>query len=149
MFSRSYRANATNGGFWRRRGVIIANLALLALALWGVVGEYWRSRDLRAEIVRIQGEVEGMEEENFDLARQGRQYGTDAALEREARVKLGLQKPGESVIIVRDGPLPSPSSAIAANAKPGAVSSGLGPLANARKWWNYFFAANAIEQPKS
>ncbi len=121
----------------RRKTVLAANLVLLSLVTWGFGGEFMRNRDMRQEIERLQAQADALETKNFGIARIGQELASAETLEREARLKLGLQKPGESVIIIQDiepPPPPKPADAAPSNARPRA--------SNAAKWWRYFFGDN-------
>jgi len=121
----------------RRKTLLAANLVLLALVAWGFGGEFLRNRDMRQEIERLRAQADSLESKNFGIAKIGRELASTDALEREARLKLGLQKPGESVIIIQDiEPPPPPKTAAAAQpeSRP--------RVSNAVKWWRYFFENN-------
>lgn len=120
--------------FLGRKSLLLANLALLALIGWGFTGEYLRNQDMEWEISRLSAQAEQLETRNFEVARLSRQLADPQAMEREARVNLGLQKPGESVIIVQDAPLPTPPDSTGA-ARPDSRPR----LSNAVRWWRYFF----------
>jgi cell division protein FtsB len=125
-----------NDWFLVRRGLLFVNLAVFGLIAWGFTGEYLRHRRLKAEIIRLTEETERLQAANFETAQLSRHFAADEAMEREARVKLGLRKPGESVIIVKDTePEPLEPSDSARSADPDTA----GPLGNLRLWWQYFF----------
>jgi cell division protein FtsB len=116
-----------------RKSVLLLNIAVFGLVGWGFSGEFLRNRSLQAEIDRLEAEAGELESKNLEIARLGRRFTSDEVVEREARLKLGLQKPGESVIIVRDvSPRPEGPPA-------GAPTSDEPPVSHAMKWWRYFF----------
>jgi len=122
--------------FLRRKAVLAANLVLLALMGWGFAGEFVRNRDMQKEIDRLSAQADGLAAKNFEIAQIGQKLASSDTLEREARLNLGLQKPGESVIIVRDTAPPppaAPADAVQTDAPPSE--------SNAVKWWRYFFHA--------
>lgn len=53
-------------------------------------------------------------------------------VERDARLRLGLQKPGESVIIIRGGNAPVPSKNVSND------DSGVSKPSNLKRWFKYF-----------
>ena len=63
-----------------------------------------RNYDLNQQLNVLKSQISLLNDQKAELAYNLQYYGTDAFKEREARAKLGLQLPGESVII-----LPSPS----------------------------------------
>lgn len=117
-----------------RRTLLVVNLTLLVLAVWGFVGEYLRQRNAELEIAALEAKAQALEARNLDLASLTARFGTTDALEREARLRLGLQKPGEEVIIIKDLP-PLPT---AGNPASDAVASAI-PVPNSVKWWHYIF----------
>lgn len=114
------------------RAALAANLALAAFVAWGFSGEYARNRALQQDIVRLQQESVDLAERNRLLASSATAFASPDTVEREARLKLGLQKPGENVVVVeasirrerRDG---------------GGAAPVLERESNAAKWWEYFF----------
>lgn len=116
---------------------LVVNLALLVLVAWGFAGEFSRHRQAQEEIDRLEERAAALGQRNFELAAMGREMGTDEALEREARLKLGLRRPGEQVIIIKDQP--PPAEVGQGTATDGSVAR---PVSNFVKWWRYFFSPN-------
>lgn len=84
-------------------GMKIASVVLLALlALFGFnfVKEWQRSRLLDKEIKKLELQAKEIEAENLDILKLAQYIDTEEFLEQEARTKLGLQKPGEKVVVV-------------------------------------------------
>ena len=129
------RSRQKNQWWLAKRGLFLVNLAIFVLISWGLAGEYVRHRRLTVEIIRLQTEAERLESRNFEAVKLGQHFAADEAMEREARLKLGLRKPGESVIIVKDVKVASlPTESMS--------ESGLGPEKSGNNfslWWNYFF----------
>lgn len=69
-----------------------------------------RNYDLNNQITRLEAQKSLLEAQKSQLSDNIQFYGTDSFRQREARSKLGLQLPGESVIIVQK-PAPAPSTA--------------------------------------
>lgn len=108
-----------------------AAAAVFLLCAWGFAGEYSRDRELSKEIVRLQAEASALEEGNVKAAEKARSLAGDQAAEREARLKLGLMRPGEEVLVIRGDPqAASPAAGAPPPSEPPPVW---------RKWWNYFF----------
>lgn len=88
---------------------------------------------IQKELAILAREKEKLETNNRDLAGLLDYFASESYKEREMRVKLDLQKPGEQVIII---------SQEGENASPVNLSAGAGDnsrFANLKKWWNYFF----------
>lgn len=113
------------------RAVLAANVALVAFVAWGFAGEYLRSRALAREIQTLEQQSAEIAAHNKGLASSAGTTGSPDALEREARLKLGLQKPGENVVVV-EPPHETQRPGVRAY---GAPSSG----SNAARWLQYFF----------
>jgi cell division protein FtsB len=126
-------------GLLRRRSFLAVNAVVFLFVAVSFAREYVHNRDMRAEINRLESEASAMDQKNFDLARLGQKFSTDAMLEREARLNLGLQRPGESVIILRDASTPSANVRIENAPAIAAETPRPGPWDNARKWWRHFF----------
>lgn len=128
--NRSARADSPAGWLERRRTT--AGLALLALLIgWGLFGEYLRSRDLQEEIDRLETREREMEEKNRELAVASDNVSSEALLEREARLKMNLRRPGEEVVVI-DGT--TPSAGADTETRPDSSPS----PSNWSKWWRYF-----------
>lgn len=114
---------------------LVAGLAVLAVMVAsGFLREHARSRQIDLEIRALRAEAERLRVRNFEIAALESSLSSGEFLEREARMKLGLQKEGEQAVVVR--------------ASPSAPTHGDGPLArtdafgeawsNPKKWWTYF-----------
>ncbi len=69
----------------------------LAFALFGTIR---RNYELQREISKIEESNKALEQSNLELTYQIAYYQTDLYKDKAARAKLGLQAPGESVIIL-------------------------------------------------
>lgn len=72
-----------------------------------------RNYDLGREITQLRAETQLLESQKRELANSIQYYGTDSYRERQARANLGLQLPGENVVII---PTPTPVPAPDPNA---------------------------------
>jgi cell division protein FtsB len=124
--------------------LFLISLILITLAV-NVGRESYRKYQLTQEINRLKLEIERIEGKNEQLANLMEYFKEESYLEKEARLKLNLKKPGEKVVIL------SKESASDIDAE---VSEGGDVLsendmvnnlnnpetANYWKWWEYFFA---------
>jgi len=89
--------------------LLASKIFLLFVALiliWlgvSVVRESYRKYQLTQEINQIKSEIERLEGNNQDLANLIEYFQQESFLEKEARLKLNLKKPGEKVVIVPKG----------------------------------------------
>ena len=83
-------------------------------------GTIKRNYDLGKQIEDMKQQTAILKEQKEALAYNIEYYKTDSFHEREARAKLGLQKPGEQVVVLPSPsatPLPDPSASKAAKKK--------------------------------
>lgn len=89
----------------------------------------------------MQSEIERLEGRKLTLAELIRRLDSPDAIDKEARTRLGLRKPGERVIILRGVDDPATWQEVDPDL---AVEAG-GVLAddrtNARRWLDYFFSS--------
>lgn len=93
-----------------------------------------RHVQVKNELQVLEEEITQLEQQNVEFDRIIAYMNTDARIERESRLKLGLQKSGESVLVV---PLQE-ASELATQPLP-TVSDPQG--SNPRNWWKYFFSS--------
>lgn len=118
--------------------MLAVNLGACALLAWGLTGEYARHREMKGEIARLEGQVSRMETENYEISQLARRLSSAESLEREARLNLGLRRPGEQVVIVSPSAPAAPTEEPAAKSAPASRSG----LDNAVKWWQHYFGNN-------
>lgn len=131
-----HHSDARHGpdGLLQRLGtkrMVFVNAAVLAIVLYGLGGEYLRSRVMSKEITKLESEAAALTAKNAESLAANQAGSTQAELEREARLKLNLRKPGEEVVIVRGDPAATERVLVADDAR--------GTASNAVKWWRYFF----------
>src|SRR5688572_12527071 len=70
-----------------------------------------KNYDLRTQVARLEEEIDLLEIQQEELKYRIEYYQTEAFREKEARAKLGLQLPGESIIILPDEERTDPKKA--------------------------------------
>lgn len=89
--------------FWKY-GLLLLSAGLMVNALIGEKG-YLANLQAREEYQQVQNSLEQLRAENARLTEDARRLQTDPrALEDTARLLLGLIKPGETLITLRDRP---------------------------------------------
>ena len=130
---KNYRDNAS---WWRRllrsRLMLSVNLLLIGFVGWSLAREVGQGNAVSADLNNLKRQISGLEVQNNGYADTISKLGTPGFVEREARLKLGYQKPGEQVLMLRDA-----ATAPAASAQ---TAEGTSSLSNPQKWWRYFFA---------
>jgi cell division protein FtsB len=118
---------------------IVSGLAggvVLVLLAVSSVRETYQGWKVNQEIRGLQAQVEALEGRRLHLADTLNQLQSPDAIDKQARLRLGLQKPGEQVFIFNQGSLvPSLNGQTPATA-PSAEEA---VVSNPRKWARYFF----------
>jgi len=132
-------------------------LALIWLAL-GAGRESYRKYQLTKEIKNLKAEISKLEGGNQQLNNLIEYFQDESYLEKEARLKLNLTKPGEKVVIVPESgsaqEAPFQEDSLADNNQDRDFNEGIAGLnpslvktnqtesetPNWWKWWEYFFA---------
>lgn len=133
-----------NKKLFSRRYLIIAVLGLLLLYfVVGLIKEIVNNYRVEKQIGDLTKQVGQLEQENNEIGGLIENWANSNNLEKEARLKLGLQKPGEKAVLILRGEN---------EINPGQIidprSETLGSLvvtpkkdnySNPFKWWLYFF----------
>ncbi len=119
--------------------VFAASGALFLVAGASTVRESYREWKVDQEIRQMQAEIERLEGRKLTLAELIQRLDSPDAMDKEARTRLGLRKPGERVIILRgvEDPATWQEDASEAFASESDVPSD--ERANPRRWLDYFF----------
>ncbi len=95
----------------RKIGPILGIIAAIYLSVI-LTQAVTRNYDLQQQVGNLEADITKLENTNQELQYQAAYYKTDAYKEKEARAKLGLQAPGENVIVLpADKPAPEPTEA--------------------------------------
>ena len=84
------------------------------------------------EVMDLEQEISDLESKNKDFKIFVSYLESDQFVEEQARLKLGLKKPGEEVIVLKEDLTASSSQTNLAN-------NDNQNIPNYLKWWNYFF----------
>ncbi len=124
-----------------------ARLAFVAVTILffsvtiSLLKEVFRGHSVTREVADLQAEISSLESENGGLQSLISYLQSPTYAEEEARMKLGLQKPGEQVLAVpgvnANTEQEQPGSSVAANS-----SSDRAPQSNASKWWAFIFSSH-------
>lgn len=107
--------------------------AIVLAVIWvgvSLAKEILRNHTIDAEIKKIEAEAKALEVKNFEVLSLVKQFEDADFLEKEARLKLGLQKEGEKVVVIDKSEQVSDS---------GAEAVGWRDIPNPARWRNYFF----------
>ena len=113
----------------------MAILLVIALAVaWAAAKAFVERSKLEREIRELEATVGQQRREMGEYQKLLDKIRDFTYIEREARLKFGLKKPGEKVVIV-------PKSVLDATA--GAAEKNIQELGNPQRWWKYFFGRNS------
>ncbi len=123
-----------NASWW----IVVAAGGLVVVFSVAIVREVLRTRQVRDQVQRLRDQV-GAEEQRYAQLEELITYlGSQTFQEREARLKLGLRKPGERVIVVPPGTIPTTNSATG-NLAAGGKAQTDPKESNPQRWWRYLF----------
>lgn len=132
--------------------LLLAAAFLLLLVLFLAFGrQMLRNRDIERSISGLKRQEQELSAQNLHMAELQQALQTESYLEREARVKLGLQKPGEHLVVVQER-APGTSTfqsleelSAQGFAPPTVPDVSVRPFPLMR-WWNYFFDHRRYEE---
>lgn len=115
--------------------VVLGGAIIVVLFGVAVTKELLRRYEINKEITALEQEAAELDSRQKELSGLIEYFQSDAFKEREARERLGLQREGESVVVlpnIENGEL----GTVAGDRTSVAES---GNRSNMQKWWNYFF----------
>ena len=137
---------------FRTRWFYLVNILLIIVVGFSFAREMIRSRDIAKQIQSLQNQSQALQTQHLAIKDLKNAVQTESFVEREARLKLGLKKPGESLVILKNEKITEVTSAAgsgdpAHNALQDLVTQK--SLANSSKWWYYFFNKQAYRTAQS
>jgi len=133
------------------RTFLLVNFIILAFLFFSFGREFARNYMIRQEIDELTTEKEALEAENLELSSFMSSVQTETYIEQEARIKLGLSKPGEKVVILSDSQVENSTEgdgSLDLNKVDNFFVPDPSSLANPLKWWYYFFDINKFDMIK-
>ncbi len=131
--------NPTNA--WRRfltsKILLVIELGIIVLFSVALIKEIFRRWEVRQEIQKLEDQISELQNQNTELSGLVAYFQSDYYKEQEARLKLGLQKEGESAISV---PVAGNSTGVSGQTATAGDNPANDQLSSPQKWWNYFFA---------
>jgi len=113
---------------------LIANLAVLLVVGVSTVRESYRGWTVDHEISALEGKAQALEGRKMELGQLAARMQEPSYVEREARSKLGLQKPGEKVVVLEG----VSATHTVWNIDVVAVAQPADTMSNPDRWWQYF-----------
>jgi len=124
------------------RSKLLLSVEVLVLILMSVAlgREVLLRYTIEREIAQLKAEFQELEQKNINLDQLISYFQSETFQEEEARTKLGLQKEGESVVILPQ----QTSEEVILSSNNGDLRSTTEAKRNPTKWWQYFFGSSHI-----
>lgn len=119
--------------------LLLISLLILIFFSTNLVKEIINRRDLKKEISSLAEEINRLEGRNQELSSMIEYFKSIDFVEKEARTKLNLRKPGEKIIIVAEEETPTSTVEPVSESSPRLITAPVKTLSNPERWWNYFF----------
>lgn len=116
-------------GFLRSKWFLAGSTIVAILIAISVGREFYLNYTMQQDIRALEAEAKRLEVRRLELLDLAKKFESGEFLEREARLELGLQKPGEHVVVVQPA---------AGEERP----ARRGPRTNPERWWDYFIYRN-------
>lgn len=111
--------------------------------------EFIRTREIQKDIDRLQTQAEELAARNLQIMELSTAFQTESFIEREARLKLGLKREGEQVVVVQSEQETAKYRDTFQDPKLVLDERAAAPVDNPTKWWYYFFKQHEFEKLKS
>ncbi|MFA6098362.1 MAG: septum formation initiator family protein [Patescibacteria group bacterium] len=118
---------------------IFSEIAILVLLSSALAKEIIHQYQIKSDIKKLQNQIGDLEENNLEMNNLITYFNSESYKEEQARLKLDMQKPGESVIKVLGDSVNTTSSNI--EDEPSSNIE-IDSNNNPQRWWNYFFKGN-------
>lgn len=129
--------------FFNQKFLTLLGLAAIILISFPFAKNFLKQYRINKEISALKREIADLQDKNVDLKKFVSYLGSDQFVEEQARLNLGLKKPGEELIVIKPVSEEASSGTSSestifnikgnANAKPAVKKS------NPKKWLGYFF----------
>lgn len=116
-----------------RRFTVLFFLGVVIIAI-SLTKEVIRKIEIQREISSLESEIADLEAHNTELNAMMAYFNSSTFQEKEARSKLNLMEPGETVVVLPNQAIEDTVSVAQAN-----QNQGKGALPNYQKWFTYFF----------
>ena len=114
----------------KNRWIQIAIVAVGGVLIWGSLKSLLDLRKAGGRVDQAKQDLVELKAQNQDLKKKLTEVSSNEFVEKEARDKLNLQKPGEVVVL-----MPKNDQEMAQEDQVAAEK----PLSNPEKWWKLFF----------
>jgi cell division protein FtsB len=145
-----------SGSFFQRlfqwRFFFVVNLVIIVLLSLSFGRQFVRDRDIQKEISELQAQADELMAKNISITELQTAVQTKSFIEREARLKLGMKKQGESVVVIKEVAYEEGEDLSTDLSDPlGLVLDEMTEVVfvpNHTKWWYYFFNKKEFKKIK-
>ncbi len=118
--------------------IFVSCIVISALFIFGFFKEMASRTEVSKKVKTLNEQIRELETNNAELESMISSFQGNEYIEKEARLKLGMQKPGEKAVLIKREDSAEQDSANDVNlSKKIAESEKI--ISNPRKWLNYFF----------
>ena len=140
MSKSSTKKTSTSVPQWRtavstRGFTVMVGLGIVVLGV-ALTKELIRKIQIHRQIEELEGEIASLESHNSELNDMIAYFNSSSFQDKEARTKLGLAAPGETMVVLPDT---TDSSTITIDSDTRTASSASDERTNPQKWQDYFF----------
>lgn len=131
--------------FFNQKFLTLLGLAAVILISFPLAKNKLKQYRINREVSGLKKEIAALENKNEDLKNFVAYLESDQFAEEQARLNLGLKKPGEELTVIK--PVGAASSAVPIFNIPGYTK--IKPevkTSNPKKWLNYFFLKNFLQK---
>lgn len=121
---------------WRSKAFVVVLCFMVVMILISISKEVIRRVETRYEIQQLEGKVAQLQERNAQMQQVIMLLNTSTVQERESRIKLGMQAPGEHLVIVPNRGPQEP--AVLSDADSIQYTTATDTRSNPEKWLYYF-----------
>ncbi len=125
--------------------LVVVSFFLLFI-VFGLIREVYGRKQINSQVTELEQQIKDIKRRNGELSGLIDQWQSGDKFEQEARIKLGLQKPGEKVVLITSSYQESGSNELYQSTGDKITADRNDPFyINAQKWWLYFFANKKIK----
>lgn len=128
---------------------LVINVLLLFFLAVSFGREYLHNASIERQITELEQERAALETRNLEILSVSETIQTQFFLEKEGRLKHGLRKPGEQLVVVTPevGALDSADSSVSDTLAETTADPGRMP--NPMRWWLFFFNPVAFQEMRT
>jgi cell division protein FtsB len=126
------------GSFWVKL-ILLFGFVSAGLIIFSASREVQRKSEVEKEIESLKEEARKIQRENLDLESKISYLESRDYQEKEAKDKLNLKSPGESLVVIKPGLAQSGQEEEAKTEASTPQIEKRSNIPNPIKWWNYFF----------